>query len=356
LVLSICSSVAKRFSQKLSTLEPWCHFRAMVSHHGSKVLSFWCLLTTYRKLYKLNSAFKRTHYCITTIQDDWDPPSWKSTWRHFFCRGWSDLDKILDTGAEWHVDCSDMSKSKPDVEFQYGGRSGEFNGMSSQSHVSHCRVLPLDEFTVTIPEPHATLHGEVTWQNHCHDPATLQGVRIPSTILKIVFRHILFFLVQFRLWRAAAFVSSPIHLFITPMTSLNTSLRNTVWRRHAPKISLSKSDISSEQLYHSRSRFSKKLMVSVWVSCNRNVQCGMWLWNRDSEFFFIDPQKITVDQNCYTDLLKILTAWMSSTLSGQWIAAIHCSVTLCKSGATVSTTEHSRLHSCWWMGIVFSRS
>ena len=35
------------------------------------------------------------------------------------------------------------SKSKPDVEFQYGRRFGEFNGMSSQSHVSHCRVLPV---------------------------------------------------------------------------------------------------------------------------------------------------------------------------------------------------------------------
>jgi len=46
-------------------------------------------------------------------------------------------------------------KWKPDVEFQYGGRLGEFNGMSSQSHVSHCRVPPLGEFTVTIPEPHA---------------------------------------------------------------------------------------------------------------------------------------------------------------------------------------------------------
>jgi len=32
------------------------------------------------------------------------------------------------------------SKSKPDVEFQYGRRLGKFNGMSSQSHVSHCRV------------------------------------------------------------------------------------------------------------------------------------------------------------------------------------------------------------------------
>jgi len=56
---------------------------------------------------------------------------------------------------------------------------GEFNGMSSQSHVSHSTVLPLGEFTVTIPEPHATL----------------QGVRIPSAILKIVFRRILFFFI-----------------------------------------------------------------------------------------------------------------------------------------------------------------
>jgi len=42
----------------------------------------------------------------------------------------------------------------------------------------------------------------------CH----IAGVRIPSAILKIVFRHILLFLLQFRLWRAAVFVSSPIHL------------------------------------------------------------------------------------------------------------------------------------------------
>jgi len=70
------------------------------------------------------------------------------------------------------------SKSKPDVEFQYGGRLGKFNGMSSQSYLPHCRVLPLGEFTVVIPEPHATL----------------QSVRISSAILKIVFCHILFFL------------------------------------------------------------------------------------------------------------------------------------------------------------------
>ena len=56
-------------------------------------------------------------------------------------------------------------------------------------------MLPLGEFTVTIPEPHATLQGAVTWRNQCLDRATLQGVRILSAILKIVLRHILFFLV-----------------------------------------------------------------------------------------------------------------------------------------------------------------
>jgi len=68
------------------------------------------------------------------------------------------------------------SKSKPDVELQYGGRLGELHGMLSQSHLPHCRVLPLGEFTVSIPEPHATL----------------QSVIIPSAILKIVFCQILF--------------------------------------------------------------------------------------------------------------------------------------------------------------------
>ena len=57
------------------------------------------------------------------------------------------------------------SKSKPDVKFQYGGRLGEFNGMSSQSHVSHCRVLPPGEINapdrsklVTLIAAHAVLY------------------------------------------------------------------------------------------------------------------------------------------------------------------------------------------------------
>ena len=83
------------------------------------------------------------------------------------------------------------SKSKLDVELQYGGRLHKFHDMSSQSHDSHCGVLPLGEFTVMIPEPHAALQGAVTWRNQCHDRATLQGVIILSAILNIVVRHIL---------------------------------------------------------------------------------------------------------------------------------------------------------------------
>ena len=74
--------------------------------------------------------------------------------------------------------------------------------------MSLCRVglLPLVEFN-------ATLQGAATWRNQCHDRATLQGVKIPSAILKIVFAIFYFFVcfMQFRLWRAAAFVSSPIY-------------------------------------------------------------------------------------------------------------------------------------------------
>jgi len=152
----------------------------------------------------------------------------------FFCRGWSDLDKIWQTGVEWHHDCGDMAEietrsripiwqtfgqiqwyviSEPPATLQCAATwqiqchdpramcdiagcchranslswfqshmphcrvlpPGEFNDMSSQSHVSLCRVglLPLSELAVMIPEPHATLQGAVTWWNQYHDRATL---------------------------------------------------------------------------------------------------------------------------------------------------------------------------------------
>jgi len=71
------------------------------------------------------------------------------------------------------------SKSKPDVEFQYGGRLGEFNGLSFQSHLPHCRVLPPGELNVMIPELRVTLQGAATGRIQWHvipEPhITLQG-------------------------------------------------------------------------------------------------------------------------------------------------------------------------------------
>ena len=62
------------------------------------------------------------------------------------------MDKILHrlVQNDMSTDAVMWSKSKPDVEFQYGGSAGEFNGMSSQSHMPHYRVLPPGEINVLI--------------------------------------------------------------------------------------------------------------------------------------------------------------------------------------------------------------
>jgi len=70
-----------------------------------------------------------------------------------FCRP---VQNDMSTAVMW-------SKSKPSVEFQYGGRLGEFHSMSSQSHLPHCRVLPFGKFNVMIPELRVALQGAATW-------------------------------------------------------------------------------------------------------------------------------------------------------------------------------------------------
>jgi len=89
---------------------------------------------------------------------------------------------MSETGAELQNDMSTpvmWSKSKPGVEFQYGGCLGEFSGMSFQSHLPHCRVLPPGEFSVMIPELRVTLQGAAAGRIQWHvipEPCiTLQG-------------------------------------------------------------------------------------------------------------------------------------------------------------------------------------
>ena len=157
-----------RFSQKLSNLELWCLLTTCI-YIGSYVI--W--------LFKepITGPQKSKMAEIRHLENRHDVI--------FFSRGWSNLDKISVTGAEWHVDCGDV------VEIE-----------------TRCRILIWRKFgriqRHVIPEPPAILQGAATWWICCHDlRARLQGVRIPSAILKVVFRQ-----------RATAFVLSPIHLFI----------------------------------------------------------------------------------------------------------------------------------------------
>jgi len=134
----------------------------------------------------------------------------------FFCRRWSDLDKISETGAESDVYCGDVVKIETRCRIPIWRTFGRIQWPChprATYHTAGCCHL-IGDFTVTIPEPHATLQSAVTWRNQCHDRVTLQDARIPSAILKIVFRHILFFNAVYMLWRAAAFVSFPIGLLL----------------------------------------------------------------------------------------------------------------------------------------------
>jgi len=92
----------------------------------------------------------------------------------FFCRGWSDLDKISQTGAEWHVDCGDM------VEIETRCRIPIWRTFwRIQSHV--------------IPEPPATRQGAAIRRIQCHEPRAtcdviwLIRVRIGVKIITLMF-------------------------------------------------------------------------------------------------------------------------------------------------------------------------
>jgi len=99
-------------------------------------------------LVSCNWAFQRTHYWIPEIQDGYRSAILKIYMTSFFSAEggpiWIKFRRLvqndISTAVMW-------SKSKPDVEFQYGGRLGEFNGMS----------------------PPATMQGASTWRIQCHD-------------------------------------------------------------------------------------------------------------------------------------------------------------------------------------------
>ena len=157
--LFVCLSVAKmlktRFYQKQSNLK------------------LWSLLTSYRKSCR---GFSKN-----LLLDPYNP-----TWLRFAILKINMTSSFSDEGGPISIKFrrlvqNDMStaviwsKSKPDVEFQYGERLGEFHGMSSQSHMLHCRVQSPGEINVSNFNVMIVLHCRII---------------IPSAILKIVFRHI----------------------------------------------------------------------------------------------------------------------------------------------------------------------
>ena len=76
------------------------------------------------------------------------------------------------------------------------------------------RLMPLGEFTVVIPEPIATLQGchlakSMSWT--CHIAECKNSIRHIKNRFSPYFSFFVFN--AFRLWRAVAFISSPIHFF-----------------------------------------------------------------------------------------------------------------------------------------------
>ena len=190
----------------------------------------------------------------------------------FFCRGWYDLDKISETGAEWHVHCGEVVEIEtrcripiwrkfgriqwhviqeppaalqgaaswriqcddsratchiagccqransmachPRATYHIAGCCHLVNSLSRfQSHMPHCRVQSPGEINVNITirlivttytpsynsvwtysiKSHLINSGLIKWIKANLDRATLQGVRIPSSILKIIFAIFYFF-------------------------------------------------------------------------------------------------------------------------------------------------------------------
>ena len=82
--------------------------------------------------------------------------SWASC---LYCWGWSDLDKILESGAEWHVDCGDVVEIETRCRIPVWRTFGRI-----QWHV--------------IPEPPATLQGATTWRMHCRDSRAMCHIAV----------------------------------------------------------------------------------------------------------------------------------------------------------------------------------
>ena len=109
-------------------------------------------------------------------------------WRTFGRISWHVIPEppaTLQGAATWQIQCHD-----PIATCHNAGCCYRANSMSSYTYDIACHLVDsMSWFQSHMPYCRVQ---SCTWRNQCHDRATLQGVIIPSAILKIVFRHILF--------------------------------------------------------------------------------------------------------------------------------------------------------------------
>ena len=139
------------------------------------------------------------------------------------------MDKISQTSAEWHVDCGDMveieTRCRIPIWWTFGRIQWNIITKPPATLANQCHD-PRATYHIAgcchLLNSLSRLQGAVVWRNQCHDRATLQGVRIPSTILKIVFRHILyiFLFLGFDKRRLLYPLTSSIHLFDVTLKSM----------------------------------------------------------------------------------------------------------------------------------------
>ena len=91
----------------------------------------------------------------------------------FFWRGWSELVKMSQTGAKWHVDCGYM------VEIETRCSSAILEFFSNMADVWRLQWH-------VIPEPCITLQGAATWWIHCRDSKAICHIAGCSHLAKSV--------------------------------------------------------------------------------------------------------------------------------------------------------------------------
>ena len=160
------------------------------------------------------------------------------------------------------------------------GCLGKFNGMSSQSHVSHYRVRPFF-WWIHCHDSRATCHiagcshlaTSMSWSYH------IAGCKNSNRHIENRFFAIFYyflFLMQFRLWRAVAFVSSPIHVFYYVYLTITTQ------------------SYTSHSHLHASSKFHKMSWVRLFTLYRLivSMQLSFWCWMCRPTSFCTAPNNV----------------------------------------------------------------